>query len=274
MSGRQRATGRARLRGIRVVSFDFGNTLVRVDRESTRRLNERIGDEVAAAWGLPDPAPFRVAWSEERDRQFREDVPEGRELDLEARARRVIARLRGMSPPPPGERWDDVAVASHSSPGEIAFAIESYSRGFVEGTDPSPDAEPCLRRLAADGFRLVILSNWPLAATIDRYVGAAGWAGLFEAIFVSQRIGSIKPDRAIFEHAEAAIGVPGEAILHVGDDWAADVVGAIGAGWHVAYLADRQGDTPLPTSARGEGPEPDLELAHLAELPDRLEPPA
>ena len=266
-------SGPTRLAGIRVVSFDFGNTLVRVDRESTRRLNERMGREVATAWGLPDPAPFRAAWSEERDRQFREDVPEGRELDLEARAVRVLARLRGMAPPPDDRRWDDAAAAAFSTPAEVALAIASYSRAFVEGTDPLPDAEPCLRGLVAAGFRLIILSNWPLAATIDRYVEAAGWADLFDGIFVSQRIGAIKPQRAIFEHAETAVGVPGDRILHVGDDWAADVVGAIGAGWRVAYLADRQGDTPLPTSERSEGLVPDLELAHLAELPDRLVPP-
>ncbi len=43
-----------------------------------------------------------------------------------------------------------------------------------------------------------ILSNWPLAVTIDRYVEAAGWAPHVRAIVVSQRVGTIKPDPAIF----------------------------------------------------------------------------
>jgi FMN phosphatase YigB (HAD superfamily) len=61
----------------------------------------------------------------------------------------------------------------------------------------------------------------------------------------------------------------------VGDDWSADVVGASSAGWHTAYLRDRQADSPLPTSSRddtgangsGEPPVmPDLEIDELAEL--------
>jgi FMN phosphatase YigB (HAD superfamily) len=64
-------------------------------------------------------------------------------------------------------------------------------------------------------------------------------------------------------------------ILHVGDDWAADVVGARGAGWRVAYLRNRQDDTPLPTSARGDSrgeqvTTADLEIDELSELAPHL----
>jgi putative hydrolase of the HAD superfamily len=88
---------------------------------------------------------------------------------------------------------------------------------------------------------------------------------------VSQRVGTIKPHPAIFAAARAALGEPrpGE-ILHVGDDWAADVVGAKAAGWRAAYLHDRPGDSPLPGSERDGTVEPDLELARLADLEDAL----
>ena len=73
--------------------------------------------------------------------------------------------------------------------------------------------------------------------------------------------------------AEASLGAL--PILHVGDDWAADVVGASQAGWRTAYLRGRQHDTPLPTSNRAaetgvDAPAdaivPDLEIDELAEL--------
>jgi len=93
---------------------------------------------------------------------------------------------------------------------------------------------------------------------------------------VSQRVGVIKPHPRIFRAAEHDLGLArGAAILHVGDDWATDVVGASAAGWHTAYLRDRQADTPLPTSSRddatadgsGDPPVvPDLEIDELAEL--------
>jgi FMN phosphatase YigB (HAD superfamily) len=63
----------------------------------------------------------------------------------------------------------------------------------------------------------------------------------------------------------------------VGDDWAADVVGAARAGWYAAYLRDRQADTPLPTSEPGDGlatgddVAADLVIDELGELADLVE---
>ena len=87
------------------------------------------------------------------------------------------------------------------------------------------------------------------------------------AVTVSQRVGAIKPHPAIFAAARAALGgPPPDRILHVGDDWAADVVGARAAGWRVAYLLVRPADSPLPDSERDQSVVPDAELAGLDEL--------
>jgi FMN phosphatase YigB (HAD superfamily) len=101
---------------------------------------------------------------------------------------------------------------------------------------------------------------------------------------VSQRVGMIKPHPEIFRAAEEALGVGAGAngrmpILHVGDDWVADVVGASSAGWFTAYLRGRQIDTPLPTSEPGDGAEipgaesitADFEIDELRDLDDLVE---
>jgi HAD superfamily hydrolase (TIGR01509 family) len=175
-----------------------------------------------------------------------------------------------MAPPSDTRRWDQVAAARHSDATEIAWAIDAYSRAFVEALPPTPGVPAMLERLAAERS-LAILSNWPLAATIDRYAEANGWMPFLDAIVVSQRVGTIKPHPAIFAAARSALGdLEPAAILHVGDDWAADVAGAGAAGWRTAWLADRPADTPLPTSERDDRIRPDLELSSLAELEDRL----
>jgi HAD superfamily hydrolase (TIGR01509 family) len=256
---------------IRVITLDFGNTLVPVSAEGLRGV---VADTAAAmAVGL---GPFEVdevlrAWGEERERQFREEVPQFREVDLAARVVRILARLRGMTPPPPDGRWDDAAAARFSTPDEADSAVGVYSRSFVAALPPAPAAGALLERLAGS-YRLGILSNWPLAATIDRYVEAAGWAPHLAAVVVSQRVGTIKPHPAIFAAARAALGDPEpREILHVGDDWAADVVGAKRAGWRAAWLASRPADSPLPGSARDDETEVDLELATLDDLEAGLE---
>lgn len=260
----------SRLAAVSAITFDFGNTLVPVDRRGLERVVEVTASEVAARLGPFEVAAFLDAWREERERQFREEVPRFREVDLADRFVRVLARLRGMAPPPPETPWDQAAAARHSRPEEISWAIERYSWTFVEALPPPPGTARALARLAP-GRRLAVLSNWPLAATIDRYVAAAGWDRWLGPIVVSQRVGAIKPHPAIFAAALEALGGPRpDHVLHVGDDWVADVVGAKRSGWLAAFLTTRPGDSPLPESERDDEVEPDLEVASLEELADRL----
>jgi FMN phosphatase YigB (HAD superfamily) len=249
-----------------VVSFDFGNTLVRVERAGLRAVVEAMAAELVRRRTVPDADQFLEIWAEERDRQFLEEVPAFREVDLPQRVVRVLARTRGMAVPAAEERWDDAGAARLVDPAEVRFAVETYSTGFVATIQPVPEAGAVLAGLASRGFRLGILSNWPLAATIDRYVEARGWAPLLDAVIVSERIGTIKPHPEIFRRAAEILGAPPERILHVGDDWAADIVGGARAGWRVAYLRGRQGDTPLPTSAPRGDVTPDLVVDSLSEI--------
>jgi putative hydrolase of the HAD superfamily len=260
------------VRSLRAISFDFGNTLVPVGRQDLETVVERTIQAVAERSGPFDRAAFAAAWGEERERQFAEEVPRMREVDLSQRVVRVLARMRGMPNPSRDVPWDDEAAAARSDPAEIDWAVRAYSDAFVEALPVPAEVGPLLEGLARR-YVLGILSNWPLAATIDRYVEAAGWAPYLRAVVVSQRIGTIKPDARIFRAAEAALGTSGSAILHVGDDWAADVVGARRSGWRAAYLRARPVDSPLPASRRGEARDdadgdvtPDLELDQLQDL--------
>jgi HAD superfamily hydrolase (TIGR01549 family) len=264
---------------VAAITFDFGNTLVRVDRAGSRQVIASTAADLIRHGIIGDESEFLAAWAEERDRQFREEVPELREVDVTQRAVRVLARLRGIDVPAPAQRWDDQAAAPYARRDEVDFVVESYSRAFVERISAVHDATATLEALHGRGFRLAILSNWPLAQTIDRFAEAQGWLPFLDAIVVSQRIGTIKPHPLIFRAAEEALGMrerPAE-ILHVGDDWAADVAGAKGAGWRAAYVRNRQADTPLPTSAPGDwtpdgsAVSADLEIDDLSELATLVE---
>ncbi|HSL97746.1 MAG TPA: HAD family hydrolase [Candidatus Deferrimicrobiaceae bacterium] len=265
---------RAAVRPLDVVaiSLDFGNTLVRIDRASTAAVLADTARVVRERGIAADEGGFLRAWAEERDRQFREELPHGREVDLRERVVRVLARQRGLAPPPEAEHWDDPAARRLVEPAEVEVAIEAYGGAFVSRMAPVDDATLVIEQLAAAGFSLAVLSNWPLAETIERYVEVRGWLPHLRAVVVSQRVGAIKPQRAIFDATRQRLGAPAERILHVGDDWAADVIGARRAGWRAAYLRDRQGDTPLPTSRPPDETAPtteraDLVIAELAELP-------
>jgi HAD superfamily hydrolase (TIGR01509 family) len=243
---------------------------VPVDRAGLRQVVRLTAERVTERLGPFAVDDFLALWAEERERQFREELPRFREVDLADRLVRVLARLRGMPPPLTDERWDQPAAARLSHADEIVWAVEVYSAAFVEALPPPPSVAAVLARLATE-HQLGILSNWPLAATVDRYVAAAGWDRWLGPIVVSQRVGTIKPHPAIFAAALAELGVVDPAaVLHVGDDWAADVVGAKRSGWRAAWLNDRPDDSPLPTSERDDEVEPDFELRSLDELVDVL----
>ena len=96
MTGRDATrTADADLAELAALTFDFGNTLVRVDRAALRRAVQLTAERIADRLAI-DRDVFLAGWAEERDRQFAEEVPEFREVDLEQRSVRVLARLRGV----------------------------------------------------------------------------------------------------------------------------------------------------------------------------------
>ena len=58
----------------------------------------------------------------------------------------------------------------------------------------------------------------------------------FELIVDSGRLGIEKPDPTDLRHTLGALGVhDAEPAIHIGDSWAADIAGALGAGWRAIW---------------------------------------
>jgi FMN phosphatase YigB (HAD superfamily) len=252
-------------RSVEAISLDFGNTLVPFPSHSMAGVLSQTAERAAATGGFRSDEFVRV-WGEERLRQFTEEVPQGREADMDVRAVRVLARLRGYSVPRPEDHWDDAEAARRSTPGEVAAILEDYASAFVRLTPVPPEIGPLLELLASR-YPVAILSNWPIAIAVERYLEAAGWSPHLSAVVISQRVGAIKPWPAIFEAAARALAVPsGPRILHVGDDLGADVAGAHAVGWRAAWVRVKPEDSPLPV-ARPSGDEtPDLAIDRLTDL--------
>ncbi len=255
--------------GIRAITFDFGNTLVPFPRAPMAAVMQETAQMAAGLVGCT-AAEFARVWGEERLRQFAEDVPEGREADMDIRVARVLARLRGMAAPPAGERWHDAELGSYADPDEVRSILDRYAEAFVAHTPVPPGVGGMLARLAGEA-PLAVVSNWPLALSLERYLESAGWRPHFVAVVVSQRVGAIKPGPRIFEAAARELGLEsGPGILHVGDDLGADVVGAQGVGWRAAWVRVKPVDSPLPQAAPAPGAPPDLVIDSVLDLEPAL----
>ena len=109
---------------------------------------------------------------------------------------------------------------------EPAFDVFFAERQRVTLYD---DALPALQWLS-ERYPLVEISNGN--ADIER-AGVGRW---FRGAFSATQFGSGKPHAPIFRAAAASVGLLPRDVLHVGDDAALDVVGALNAGMQAAWL--------------------------------------
>ena len=138
---------------------------------------------------------------------------------------------------------------------EAAFDVFFEARQRVDLFD---DALATLDHLSRR-FPLVALSNGN--ADVQR----VGIGKFFHASVASRDCGFAKPDARIFEVAAKAAGVACADMLHIGDDPALDVLGALDAGMQAAWLNRER--KPW-THAR----QPGADVVDLLELCRQLEP--
>ena len=120
---------------------------------------------------------------------------------------------------------DDPALAG------TAFEVFFDARHAVTFYD---DVLPGLERLAAR-YRLVAVSNG------NAEVQRIGLARFFSGSVSARLHGVAKPDPSIFRAACAAAGAGPHEVLHLGDDLAADVDGALAAGLHAGWVCRPDG---------------------------------
>ena len=120
-----------------------------------------------------------------------------------------------------------------------ALADEALSRLWRHFAEPAhwrlyDDVASAWQRLSKCGYQLGIASNFD-----SRLVAICrGLAPLDECrhLFISSQLGHPKPAPQFFRAVEAQLGLRGEEILLVGDDWTNDILGGRSAGWQVQHI--------------------------------------
>jgi putative hydrolase of the HAD superfamily len=165
------------------------------------------------------------------------------------------------------------AIIEHmggSGPGAAAAARDIYEEwAACHHFFLYDDAEETLRRLAAGGLRIGLISN--TQRPLDVFAAHFELEGLITAAVSSAELGILKPHRAIFEAALGAVGVEAREAVMVGDSVSHDIEGARQAGMR-AVLLRRSGDGlsgPLQRTL-GAGYEDVPVIASLHELPELI----
>jgi len=82
------------------------------------------------------------------------------------------------------------------------------------------------------GYKLGLLSDFPPETKLE-YLGISG---IWDAVLCSERCGAIKPHPLPFKELAAAMALPCEKILYVGNSRSYDVAGAARAGMKTAWI--------------------------------------
>jgi len=101
-----------------------------------------------------------------------------------------------------------------------------------------PDVEPVLQRLKTAGMRLALVSNWD--SRLAKICFDMGLWRYLDSVLSSASIGLVKPDPRIFHVACDRLKVKPENVIHVGDLYYADILGAESAGIFPVMI-DRSG---------------------------------
>ena len=133
----------------------------------------------------------------------------------------------------------------------------------IRSLPPHSDVIPTLGRLRDANYRLFTLTNSPKAALAEQMTHA-GLTDYFEALLSVEDVGKYKPHADVYHWAASRVGVDvSECLLAAVHGW--DVAGAAWAGMKTAFIA-RPGQQQFPL-----GPEIDITVSSLAELPGELE---
>ena len=113
--------------------------------------------------------------------------------------------------------------------GYPAVALQTLIAAIPAHITPLPDSVALLERVRAAGHRLALLSNMPrpYADHLEAQHACFGW---FEARVFSGRVGLMKPERAMFDHARDTLALDLERALFI-DDHPANVEAAHALGW-------------------------------------------
>ncbi|MDX2165875.1 MAG: HAD family hydrolase [Deltaproteobacteria bacterium] len=201
----------------RAVVFDLFGTVVHFHGRPDPQVGWLRGPFEAHCPGA-DFEAFRRALIDVSRALAAERLVDHREVASAERFRRALAQLGRADP-------------------AAAEALSAAHMAEIAARTHLPDGHAAVLAALAARHRLGLVSNFDHAPTAHAVLARHGVAQHFETTLISHAFGRRKPHPAIFAAALAALDVPAEAALYVGDTHADDVVGAHAAGMDVAWIS-------------------------------------
>ena len=214
-------------RPIDAVLFDLDDTL-HDDTAAYQSAAEEVAHEVAAEHGI-DALALKAAYIAQAEGFWKR-------LSLEAMQERLAA-IRA-------QLWQaalsDVGISDEALARRSAQRYHDYRKKYYA---VFPGVVELLAALRAQGRKLGIVTNG-LSETHREKIALLRIGEYFDALFIADEVGMIKPDPLLFAHACRTLGSAPARSAMVGDRYDRDIRGAAAAGLYTIYLRVR--NEPLP----------------------------
>jgi HAD superfamily hydrolase (TIGR01549 family) len=233
---------------LEVVLFDLDDTL-HDDTKAFTSAAEEVAHEIAREHGV-DALALKHAYIAEAEGFWHRLTPD-----------QLQTRLSGIRTTMWGAALARVGIADHAVADDSAARYNDYRKKYFA---LFPGAADALRTLRARGLKLGIVTNG-FSETHREKIALLQLGEYFDAIFIADEVGMIKPDPLLFAHACTTLGSAPARSAMVGDRYDRDVRGALDAGLFAVWLNVR--DERVPQGA----PQPDAICGTIAEVPARLE---
>ena len=206
------------------VFFDLGGTLTTAYPSVTERIAETLAD-------LGHPIPHRDVASAAAALSPRFEDPKNRGWSL-THERSYAFWNRYYN-----DLLSELGISRAERP---TYGLKIYEQlSKPQGYALYPDALPVLERLAGEGYRLALVSNWEAwGAELVKHLGISRY---FPTQVLSGCVGVEKPDVAIFRLALEQAGLAPEEVLFIGDIVPLDIEPAEAIGMR-ALLIDRHAE--------------------------------
>jgi putative hydrolase of the HAD superfamily len=231
------------LRRLDLVLFDLDDTL-HDDTYAYQSAAEEVAREVAAEHGI-DALALKAAYVAEAEGFWHRLSAD----DLKVKLSRIRASMWQAALESVGV--GDPEVAERSADRYNAYRSKYYTL--------FPGALDLLRLLKERGMKLGLVTNG-LSETHREKIALLRVSEFFDAIFLADEVGMIKPNPLLFAHACRTLdGAPARAAM-VGDRYDRDIKGALEAGLFTVWLNVRAEELP-PGS-----PPPDATCSSIADV--------
>ncbi len=211
----------------RIVLFDLDDTL-HDDTFAYRSATEEVAREIETEHGV-DALALKAAYEEEAEGFWHRLSAEQLKVKL------AWARVQMWS-----AALDRVGLGGAGLAERSADRYNAYRKKYFV---PFPGAVELLRALRAAGKRLGLVTNG-FSETHREKIALLRLGEYFDALFIADEVGMLKPDPLLFAHACAELGgTPKEAAM-VGDRYDRDIRGALQAGMYTIWVNVRDEELP------------------------------